>query len=100
MPSHKRAAAGLVVLLLTAVPTRADQPKDPLAGFDEYAKAALADWRTPGMAIAIVKDGKVVLARGYGFRRVGEKDPVDQHTVFPIASVTKAFTATCLAQLV
>jgi len=52
------------------------------------------------MAIAIVKDGKVVFARGHGVRRVGEKDLVDEHTVFPIASVTKVFTATCLVQLV
>src|SRR5262249_20194829 len=97
---HERAAAGLVALLLAAFPVRARQPAGPLAGFDAYAKAALADWRTPGMAIAIVKDGKVVFARGHGVRRVGEKDLVDEHTVFPIASVTKVFTATCLVQLV
>jgi CubicO group peptidase (beta-lactamase class C family) len=92
--------AGTTSAPVAAFPARADQPDDPLAGFDDYAKAALADWRTPGMAIAIVKDGKAVLARGYGIRRVGENDPVDEQTVFPIASVTKVFTATCLAQLV
>jgi CubicO group peptidase (beta-lactamase class C family) len=52
------------------------------------------------MAIAIVKDGKVVLARGYGVRRVGQQDAAGEQTVFPIASVTKVFTATCLACLV
>ena len=75
--------AGTTSAPVAAFPARADQPDDPLAGFDDYAKAALADWRTPGMAIAIVKDGKAVLARGYGIRRVGENDPVDEQTVFP-----------------
>ncbi len=99
MPFHKPASAGLVVSLLAAFAARAAQPGDPLAGFDEYARAALADWRTPGMAVAVVKDGKVVLARGYGVRRAGGKDPVDEQTVFPVSSVTKVFTATCLALL-
>jgi CubicO group peptidase (beta-lactamase class C family) len=88
-----------VVLPPMSMLALADQPSDPLAGFDEYAAAALADWRTPGMAVAIIKDGKVILARGYGVLRVGGNQAVDAKTVFPIASVTKAFTATCLAQL-
>ena len=53
MPLHQRAAAGLVVSLLAAFAARADQPGGPLAGFDQYARAALEDWRTPGMAIAV-----------------------------------------------
>ncbi len=100
MPSHRLGAPGFAGLLLTAVFAHGGEPADPLAGFDEYAQAALADLKTPGMAIAVVKDGKVVFARGYGVRRVGERDAVDERTLFPIASVTKVFTATCLAQLV
>lgn len=94
------AVVGSVLLLLTPLPLHADKTADPLAGIDEYVQAALADWKTPGMALAVVKDGKVVLARGYGVRRVGDQDPVNEQTLFPIASVTKVFTATCLAQLV
>jgi CubicO group peptidase (beta-lactamase class C family) len=41
------------------------------------------------MAIAIVKDDKVVLARGYGVRKLGEAAPVDEHTLFAIGSCTK-----------
>jgi CubicO group peptidase (beta-lactamase class C family) len=52
------------------------------------------------MAIAIVKDGKVVLAKGYGVREMGKPEPVDEHTLFAIASNTKAFTATAVAMLV
>ena len=100
MPLHRRAVFGLMALLLAVLPVRAGEPDDPLAEFDEYATAALADLKTPGMAIAIVKNGEIVLARGYGVRRVGGHDPVDERTIFPIASVTKVFTATCLAQLV
>jgi CubicO group peptidase (beta-lactamase class C family) len=54
----------------------------------------------PGLAVAIVKDGKVVLAKGYGVRRMGDPAPVDAHTRFGIASNTKLFTATAIALLV
>ena len=65
---------------------RADEAVSPLAGFDD-AEAALADWKTPGMAITITKDGSVVLARVFGGH-----DQVNEQTPFPIVSVTKVFT--------
>ncbi|MEK6258658.1 MAG: serine hydrolase [Planctomycetota bacterium] len=98
--TRNRVVVGLVALLLSVGPATAAEPKDPLAGFDEYVQAALADLQVPGVAVAIIKDGKVVLARGYGTRRIGEAGVVDEQTVFPIASVTKVFTATCVALLV
>src|SRR5205807_8584630 len=54
----------------------------------------------PGMGMAVVKDGRVVLAKGYGVRRLGDPAPVDEHTLFGIASNTKAFTATAIGILV
>jgi CubicO group peptidase (beta-lactamase class C family) len=54
----------------------------------------------PGLAVAVVKDGEVVLTKGYGVRRLGEPAPVDAHTLFGIASNTKAFTAAALGILV
>ena len=54
----------------------------------------------PGLSVAVVKDGKVVLAKGYGIRRMGQAAPVDEHTRFGIASNTKLFTATAVAMLV
>ena len=54
----------------------------------------------PGVAVAVVKDGKVVLARGYGVRKVGEPGAVDERTLFGIASNTKAFTTAALSMLV
>ena len=52
------------------------------------------------MAIAIVKDGKVVFARGYGIRKVGTEDSVDQDTLFAVASNSKSFTTAALAILI
>ncbi|MEJ7806996.1 MAG: serine hydrolase domain-containing protein, partial [Telluria sp.] len=54
----------------------------------------------PGMAIAIVKDGRVVAARGFGVRKLGEAAPVDGKTLFEVASNSKVFTAAALAMLV
>jgi len=54
----------------------------------------------PGIAVAIVKDGKVVLAKGYGVRKLGDPTPVDEFTMFGIGSNTKAFTTAALATLV
>jgi CubicO group peptidase (beta-lactamase class C family) len=70
------------------------------ADFDTYVARTMRQFEVPGIAIAIVKDGKVVLAKGYGVRRLGEATPVDDHTLFGIASNTKVFTATALGLLV
>ncbi len=93
----------VVVLLAFALAGRgqaaAAQGK-PLQGLDAYITRGMADWRVPGLAIAIVRNDSVVLAKGYGVRTLGRPDPVDAHTLFAIGSTTKAFTATALAMLV
>lgn len=71
-----------------------------LAGFDAFVEAQMKEWKVPGVAVAIVKDGKVVLERGYGQRDVKGALPVDANTLFAIGSSTKAFTALGLAILV
>lgn len=72
----------------------------PLSGFDEYVHKAIRDWEVPGVAIAIVKDDKIVMAKGYGVKKLGDPAPVDERTVFAIGSSSKAFTAAALALLV
>ncbi|MFZ2053986.1 MAG: serine hydrolase [Candidatus Aminicenantales bacterium] len=57
-------------------------------------------FEVPGISLAIVKDGQVVVAKGYGVRKLGETTPVDSQTLFGIASNTKVFTATALGLLV
>jgi CubicO group peptidase (beta-lactamase class C family) len=69
-------------------------------GIDEYVEKARQVFEVPGIGLAIVKDGKVLLAKGYGVRKLGEAGMVDSKTLFGIASNTKAFTATALGLLV
>lgn len=85
----------LVVLLgLVAVPARA---ADPLAGFDDAVRKAMKLHAVPGLGVAIVKDGKVVLAKGYGVRERDKTPAVTENTLFAIGSVTKSFTAAAAA---
>jgi len=89
----------LLVLLLLARTCLAQQAPQ-LSQLDAYFQKALKDWDQPGMAIAIVKDGKPVLVKGYGLREIGKPEKVDENTLFNIASNTKAFTAAAVAMLV
>jgi CubicO group peptidase (beta-lactamase class C family) len=65
-----------------------------------YVARVQTQFEVPGVAIAIVKDDTVILSRGYGIKKMGETKPVDDQTLFAIASNTKAFTATALGLLV
>jgi len=67
--------------------------------FDAYVARGLEALRTPGAAIAVVRDGRVLFAKGYGIRARGDTGHVDAHTLFQIASNTKAFTTAALAIL-
>src|SRR5437868_2895219 len=71
-----------------------------LNGFDEYVEKARQEWKIPGMAVAIVKDDKIVYAKGFGLRKLGDPGPVDEKTLFAIGSSSKAFTSASLAILV
>ncbi len=93
-------AAGLMAAVLALAITAVGQQPAQLAGFDEYAAKAMKDWEVPGMAIAVVKDDKVVYAKGYGVKKLGDPAPVDERTIFAIGSSSKAFTAATLAILV
>ena len=70
-----------------------------LDDFGAYVDSARKTFDVPGIAVAIVKDGKVVMEQGFGLREIGKPDKVDAHTLFAIASNTKAFTAAALQQL-
>ncbi|MCA8832713.1 serine hydrolase [Hymenobacter pini] len=103
LPSFSRllAAAGL---LLSAVPASLAQTSTLPNRFvtdslDSYIRRGMQRWQVPGLAIVVVKDGKVVVQKGYGVREVGKPAPVDANTLFMIASNTKLFTGTALAKL-
>ncbi len=91
----------LIVALLALVSNSSAQNKRTSTppGLDAYVARVMKTFDVPGMSIAIVKDGRVVMAKGYGVREIGKPERVDAHTLFAIASNSKAFTATALALL-
>ncbi len=86
----------LPILVLVAALVAVAQPAD----LDAWVSRTMQTFEVPGIAVAIVKDGRTVVSKGYGVRKLGSSGPVDEHTLFGIASNTKAFTATALAMLV
>ena len=70
-----------------------------LARFDGFVESVQKQFDVPGVAVAIVKDGQVMMERGYGVREMGTPARVDAHTMFAIASNTKAFTTAALNML-
>ena len=96
---HRLRAAALLVGLALAAPALAREKPSPLAGLDAQVRRAMQEFSVPGMAVAVVKDGEVVHARGYGVRRAGASEAVDADTLFGIASNTKAFTCAAISML-
>ncbi|HEU4872642.1 MAG TPA: serine hydrolase [Pyrinomonadaceae bacterium] len=94
----KRQLLMLALVILVAVQAVAAQVPGP--EFEEYVNKAIKDWGVPGVAIAIIKDDRVVLAKGFGVRELDKPAPVDEHTLFAIGSSSKAFTAASIAMLV
>lgn len=70
------------------------------ARFEAMAQAVVANQRVPGLAMAIVHKGEVISARGYGITDVSAAEPVDAHTVFRLASLSKPFAGTVTGLLV
>ena len=87
-----------LLLIVCVLPVTAQNA--PPADLDTYVGRVLKTFEVPGLSVAIVKDGKVVLAKGYGVRKQGEPTPVDENTLLAIGSNTKAFTSAALATLV
>jgi CubicO group peptidase (beta-lactamase class C family) len=70
------------------------------ADLDAWVASSMKTFDVPGMGIAIVKDGKILLAKGYGVRKLGDHTAADEFTLFGIGSNTKAFTTAALATLI
>jgi len=88
----------LTTLLMLTVGASLEQTA--ATDLDAWVSRAMQTFEVPGLALAVVKDGRVVVAKGYGVRRLGDPAKVDEKTLFGIASNTKAFTATALGLLV
>jgi CubicO group peptidase (beta-lactamase class C family) len=93
----KRMLLSLVLIVVYQVAIA--QPSFIKDSLDSYINKGLRDWNVPGLSIVVVKDGSVVVMKGYGIRDIQSKKPVDENTLFMIASNTKLFTGTALALL-
>ncbi|WP_303718707.1 serine hydrolase [Brevundimonas naejangsanensis] len=83
----------------TSADTRSDE--EIAAAADAWVQRCMAAWpEQRAVSLALVRDGRTVLAKGYGVRRQGKAEPADEHTLFAIASNSKNVTAACLAILV
>jgi CubicO group peptidase (beta-lactamase class C family) len=91
-------AAFFVALCLTCLGVFS-QPAFIKDSLDSYIRQGMKDWNIPGLSVVIVKDGQVVFMKGYGVTNIQTKAPVDENTLFFIASNTKLFTGTALANL-
>ena len=101
IPKLRTAAATVLLLFIfiaLALPSAQSTSAPP--DLDAYVGRVMATFDVPGLAVSVVKDGQVVVAKGYGVRRKGEATPVDARTLFGIASNTKVVTAAALGLLV
>lgn len=73
---------------------------NPLTGLDAYVEKAMQDHDVPGLAIAVVRNDSLIYAKGFGVRRLGSPERVNENTLFAIGSASKSFTAAALAMLV
>ena len=94
------AAGAVLACLATSLWAQAPAPSAPPADLDAYVASSMKTFDVPGMAVAIVKDGKILVAKGYGVRKLGDPTPADELTLFGIGSNTKAFTTAALATLI
>ena len=92
----------LAVLLCCSLtlPAVAQQTTSLPSDLDAYVSQVMRLFEVPGVSLAVVKDGRVLVTKGFGVRTLGRPETVDAQTLFGIASNTKAFTATALGLLV
>ncbi|MHC9085209.1 serine hydrolase [Luteimonas sp. RIT-PG2_3] len=102
MPSLASAAAATMssAPAADAAATKATAPPLDVAALDAQIETMMRDWQQPGLAIAIVADGRIVHERGFGVRDASRRDAVDAQTLFGIASLSKSFASATVAKLV
>ena len=103
MPQVRRHRFTLIfatLILVSSLSAQSPISAAPPADLDAFVASSMRTFEVPGMAVAIVKDGKILVAKGYGVRKLGDPTPVDEFTMFGIGSNTKAFTTAALATLV
>jgi CubicO group peptidase (beta-lactamase class C family) len=102
MSTRIRQVIAIFSAILFSIRCSAQDPEvlSRLQGLDEYMAKVLKEWNEPGACIGIVKNNKLVFAKGYGYRDYGKKLPVTPNTLYQIASNTKLFTTIAVGMLV
>lgn len=103
LPTHAWLCAWALAALLACLPgvvLAQTSPPQELEGIEAFVERGMRDWQIPGLTVSVVKDDAVVWARGFGVRQLGRPEPVDEHTLFNVASVSKAINAAALGILV
>ncbi len=83
----------VTLFLVNTAFSQGTAPVDPFDGFTHYVGECMAQWNVPGVGIAVVKDGKIIFMKGFGFRDAGKRLEVTPQTLFALGSCTKAFTS-------
>ncbi len=89
----------VLCLLLVVLTCSTNYGQDERERIMAAAEEALAAYDVPGFSLGVIKDGEVIIAKGFGVLEAGESELVDEHSIFAIASNTKAFIGTSLAVL-
>ncbi|MGH9329962.1 MAG: serine hydrolase [Vicinamibacterales bacterium] len=98
--SRGRVRAVFLAVLVVPLVLTAQQPSSTaFDGFDGFVTGVMREWKGPGLAVAAVRDGTVVLSKGYGYRDVDKQLPVTPQTLMAIGSNTKSFTVTLMGML-
>lgn len=90
----------LLICMVAIVPFAAKAQNKQVQDIEKYIEKARMDWKVPGLAVGIIKDGQVVMSKGFGSQVAGQNRPVDGKTLFAIASNTKAFISAAIGILV
>jgi CubicO group peptidase (beta-lactamase class C family) len=90
----------LSLFIFFSAPAQKANDANTIASFDKYIQQALPVWKTPGISVAVVKDGQVVFKKAYGIRELGKPEAYATTTLSTCASTSKAMTAVCMGILV
>lgn len=94
------AALGFVTALATAQAQKKPAAQNLEAAIDPVVKQMMTEWHVPGLSVGVVRNGQVILAKGYGYRDIEKQLPVTPKTLMAIGSNTKSFTVVLMGQLV
>ncbi|MDT0540161.1 serine hydrolase [Croceitalea sp. P059] len=96
----KRSNQLLSILFLFTLAMSQGQKNKNVAQLDAMIVQGMQDWKVPGLATIVVKDGEVVFQKTYGVKNLTTKEPVNENTLFNMASTTKAIVAIAMGMLV